>query len=80
MTSAMQQACYYGKVNSFETHFSATTSRPSCGRLPTICGVEISILDLFERFSAKHPATAECANNIHYYNGSGDEQGPTRWA
>ena len=32
-------------------------------------GVEESILDLFEKFSAKHSWYPECANNIHYYNG-----------
>ena len=32
-------------------------------------GVEDSILDLFEQFSAKHSWYPECANNIHYYNG-----------
>lgn len=32
-------------------------------------GVEDTILDLFDRLSAKHSWYPECDNNVHYYNG-----------
>lgn len=71
MTSAMQQD-YYGKVNSlseydFSRYNIETVMREIAHQLSR--GVEDSILDLFERFSAKHSWYPECANNIHYYNG-----------
>lgn len=71
MTSAMQQD-YYGKVNSlseydFSRYNIETVMREIAAQLSR--GVEDSILDLFEQFSAKHSWYPECANNIHYYNG-----------
>ena len=71
MTSAMQQD-YYGKVNSlseydFSRYNIETVMREIAHQLSR--GVEDSILDLFEQFSAKHSWYPECANNIHYYNG-----------
>lgn len=71
MTSAMRQD-YYGKVNSlseydFSRYNIETVMREIAHQLSR--GVEDSILDLFERFSAKHSWYPECANNIHYYNG-----------
>lgn len=71
MTSAMQQD-YYGKVNSlseydFSRYNIETVMREIAHQLSR--GVEDSILELFETFSAKHSWYPECANNIHYYNG-----------
>ena len=71
MTSAMQQD-YYGKVNSlseydFSRYNIEAVMREIAHQLSR--GVEDSILDLFEQFSAKHSWYPECANNIHYYNG-----------
>lgn len=71
MTSAMQQD-YYGKVNSlseydFSRYNIETVMREIAHQLSR--GVEDSILDLFDTFSAKHSWYPECANNIHYYNG-----------
>ena len=71
MTSVMQQD-YYGKVNSlseydFSRYNIETVMREIAHQLSR--GVEDSILDLFEQFSAKHSWYPECANNIHYYNG-----------
>lgn len=71
MTSAMQQD-YNGKVNSlseydFSRYNIETVMREIAHQLSR--GVEDSILELFETFSAKHSWYPECANNIHYYNG-----------
>lgn len=71
MTSAMQQD-YYGKVNSlseydFSRYNIETVMQEIAHQLSR--GVEDSILDLFDTFSAKHSWYPECANNIHYYNG-----------
>lgn len=71
MTSAMQQD-YNNKVESlseydFSRYNIETVMREIAHQLSR--GVEDSILDLFERFSAKHSWYPECANNIHYYNG-----------
>ncbi len=71
MTSAMQQD-YNGKVNSlseydFSRYNIETVMREIAHQLSR--GIEDSILDLFETFSAKHSWYPECANNIHYYNG-----------
>lgn len=71
MTSAMQQD-YYGKVNSlseydFSRYNIETVMREIAHQLSR--GVEDSILELFETFSAKHSWYPESANNIHYYNG-----------
>lgn len=71
MTSVMQQD-YYGKVNSlseydFSRYNIETVMREIAHQLSR--GVEDSILDLFDTFSAKHSWYPECANNIHYYNG-----------
>lgn len=71
MTSSMQQD-YYGKVNSlseydFSRYNIETVMREIAHQLSR--GVEDSILDLFEQFSAKHSWYPECENNIHYYNG-----------
>lgn len=71
MTSAMQQD-YYGKVDSlseydFSRYNIETVMREIAHQLSR--GVEDSILDLFDTFSAKHSWYPECANNIHYYNG-----------
>ena len=71
MTSAMRQD-YYGKVNSlseydFSRYNIETVMREIAHQLSR--GVEDSILELFETFSAKHSWYPESANNIHYYNG-----------
>lgn len=71
MTSAMWQD-YYGKVNSlseydFSRYNIETVMREIAHQLSR--GVEESILDLFEKFSAKHSWYPESENNIHYYNG-----------
>lgn len=71
MTSAMQQD-YYGKVNSlseydFSRYNIETVMREIAHQLSR--GVEDSILELFDTFSAKHSWYPESANNIHYYNG-----------
>lgn len=71
MTSTMQQD-YNGKVNSlseydFSRYNIETVMREIAHQLSR--GVEDSILELFETFSAKHSWFPECANNIHYYNG-----------
>ena len=71
MTSAMQQD-YNGKVNSlseydFSRYNIETVMREIAHQLSR--GVEDSILELFETFSAKHSWYPESANNIHYYNG-----------
>lgn len=71
MTSAMQQD-YDGKVDSlseydFSRYNIETVMREIAAQLSR--GVEDSILDLFEQFSAKHSWYPECENNIHYYNG-----------
>lgn len=71
MTSAMRQD-YSRKVDSlseydFSRYNIETVMREIAHQLSR--GVEESILDLFERFSAKHSWYPECANNIHYYNG-----------
>ena len=71
MTSAMQQD-YNSKVESlseydFSRYNIETVMREIAHQLSR--GVEDSILDLFEQFSAKHSWYPECANNIHYYNG-----------
>lgn len=71
MTSAMRQD-YSSKVDSlseydFSRYNIETVMREIAHQLSR--GVEDSILDLFERFSAKHSWHPECANNIHYYNG-----------
>lgn len=71
MTSTMQQD-YNGKVNSlseydFSRYNIETVMREIAHQLSR--GVEDSILELFETFSAKHSWYPESANNIHYYNG-----------
>ncbi len=71
MTSAMQQD-YNNKVKSlseydFSRYNIETVMREIAHQLSR--GVEDSILDLFEQFSAKHSWYPECENNIHYYNG-----------
>lgn len=71
MTSAMQQD-YNSKVNSlseydFSRYNIETVMREIAHQLSH--GVEDSILELFETFSAKHSWYPESANNIHYYNG-----------
>ena len=71
MTSAMQQD-YNSKVETlseydFSRYNIETVMREIAAQLSR--GVEDSILDLFEQFSAKHSWYPECANNIHYYNG-----------
>ena len=71
MTSAMQQD-YNSKINSlseydFSRYNIETVMREIAHQLSR--GVEDSILELFETFSAKHSWYPESANNIHYYNG-----------
>nr|DAR58246.1 MAG TPA: Type I restriction enzyme Methylase [Caudoviricetes sp.] len=71
MTSAMQQD-YNNKVESlseydFSRYNIETVMREIAHQLSR--GVEESILDLFEKFSAKHSWYPESENNIHYYNG-----------
>lgn len=71
MTSAMRQD-YSSKVDSlseydFSRYNIETVMREIAHQLSR--GVEDSILDLFDTFSAKHSWYPECANNIHYYNG-----------
>ena len=71
MTSAMQQD-YNSKVESlseydFSRYNIETVMREIAHQLSR--GVEESILDLFEKFSAKHSWYPESENNIHYYNG-----------
>lgn len=71
MTSAMRQD-YNSKVDSlseydFSRYNIETVMREIAHQLSR--GVEDSILDLFDTFSAKHSWYPECENNIHYYNG-----------
>lgn len=71
MTSAMREE-YSEKVRSlsdyeFTRYNIKSVMREIAHQLSR--GVEESILDLFERFSAKHSWYPECANNIHYYSG-----------
>lgn len=71
MTSAMRQD-YSSKVDSlseydFSRYNIETVMREIAHQLSR--GVEDSILDLFDTFSAKHSWYPECENNIHYYNG-----------
>lgn len=71
MTSAMQQD-YSSTVDSlseydFSRYNIETVMREIAHQLSR--GVEDSILELFETFSAKHSWYPESANNIHYYNG-----------
>lgn len=71
MTSSMQQD-YSSKVNSlseydFSRYNIETVMREIAHQLSR--GVEDSILELFDTFSAKHSWYPESANNIHYYNG-----------
>lgn len=71
MTSAMQQD-YNSKVETlseydFSRYNIETVMREIAAQLSR--GVEESILDLFEKFSAKHSWYPESENNIHYYNG-----------
>lgn len=71
MTSAMRQD-YSSKVDSlseydFSRYNIETVMREIAHQLSR--GVEDSILELFETFSAKHSWYPESANNIHYYNG-----------
>lgn len=71
MTSAMSEE-YYNKVTSlsdydFNRYNIETVMREIAHQLTQ--GVEASIMDLFEKFTAKHAWYPECANNIHYYNG-----------
>lgn len=71
MTSAMRQD-YSSKVDSlseydFSRYNIETVMREIAHQLTR--GVEESILELFETFSAKHSWYPESANNIHYYNG-----------
>ena len=71
MTSAMQQD-YNSKIETlseydFSLYNIETVMREIAAQLSR--GVEESILDLFERFSAKHSWCPESGNNIHYYNG-----------
>lgn len=71
MTSAMQRD-YNSKVETlseydFSRYNIETVMREIAHQLSR--GVEDSILDLFDTFSAKHSWYPECANNIHYYNG-----------
>lgn len=71
MTSAMQQD-YQQKIRSlsaydFSRYNIESVIREIAHQLTR--GVEESILELFETFSAKHSWYPESANNIHYYNG-----------
>lgn len=71
MTSAMREE-YSEKVRSlsdyeFTRYNIESVMREIAHQLSR--GVEESILDLFEKFSAKHSWYPECANNIHYYSG-----------
>lgn len=71
MTSAMQQD-YQQKIRSlsaydFSRYNIQAVIREIAHQLTR--GVEESILELFETFSAKHSWYPESANNIHYYNG-----------
>lgn len=71
MTSAMSEE-YYNKVTSlsdydFNRYNIEAVMREIAHQLTQ--GVEDSIMDLFEKFTAKHAWYPECANNIHYYNG-----------
>lgn len=71
MTSAMQQD-YQQKIRSlsaydFSRYNIESVIREIAHQLTR--GVEESILELFETFSAKHAWCPESANNIHYYNG-----------
>lgn len=71
MTSAMRQD-YQEKIETlsaydFSRYNIETVMREIAHQLTQ--GVEESILNLFETFTAKHAWYPECANNIHYYNG-----------
>lgn len=71
MTSAMQQD-YQQKIRSlsaydFSRYNIESVIREIAHQLTR--GVEESILELFETFSAKHSWYPESENNIHYYNG-----------
>lgn len=71
MTSAMQQD-YNSKIETlseydFSRYNIESVIREIAHQLTR--GVEESILELFETFSAKHSWYPESENNIHYYNG-----------
>ena len=71
MTSAMQHE-YLDKIRTlsdfdFDRYNIQTFVREIAHQLTS--GIEESIMDLFESFSAKHSWYPECEKNVHYYNG-----------
>ena len=71
MTSDIRKE-YLGRVSEMSNvEFSAFNIRKLMRELSAqlVSGVEQSIMDLFEQFSAKHSWYPECEKNIHYYSG-----------
>jgi len=71
MTSAMQRE-YLDKIRTlsdydFDRYNIQTFVREISHQLTS--GIEESIMNLFESFSAKHSWYPECEKNVHYYNG-----------